>query len=103
VVHVVTLDPRIEARLASAVGGASDPESQPVSPAYLQRLVERIAEQLAQGAKTGADVVLLARSSVRRFLGELVRASLPKVSVLSYQEVTPAKALNTVATVRLED
>jgi flagellar biosynthesis component FlhA len=69
----------------------------------LQRLVERIAEQLAQGAKTGADVVLLARSSVRRFLGELVRASLPKVSVLSYQEVTPAKALNTVATVRLED
>jgi flagellar biosynthesis protein FlhA len=103
VVHVVTLDPRIEARLASAVGGAADPESQPVSPAYLQRLVERIAEQLAQGAKTGADVVLLARSSVRRFLGELVRASLPKVSVLSYQEVTPAKALNTVATVRLED
>lgn len=103
VVHVVTLDPRIEARLASAVGGASDPESQPVSPAYLQRLIERIAEQLAQGAKTGADVVLLARSNVRRFLGELVRASLPKVSVLSYQEVTPAKALNTVATVRLED
>jgi flagellar biosynthesis protein FlhA len=103
VVHVVTLDPRIEARLASAVGGASDPESPPVSPAYLQRLVEKIGDNVAQGAKTGADVVLLARANVRRFLGELVRASLPKVSVLSYQEVTPARALNTVATVRLEE
>jgi len=103
VVHVVTLDPRIEARLASAVGGANDPESAPVSPAYLQRLIEKIGEHVAQGARTGADVVLLARSNVRRFLGELVRASLPKVSVLSYQEVTPAKALNTVATVRLEE
>ncbi len=103
VVHVVTLDPRIEARLATAVGGASDPETPPVSPAYLQRLIEKVGEHVAQGAKTGADVVLLARANVRRFLGELVRASLPKVSVLSYQEVTPAKALNTVATVRLED
>ncbi len=103
VVHVVTLDPRIEARLASAVSGANDPETPPVSPAYLQRLIEKVGEHIAQGAKTGADVVLLARANVRRFLGELVRASLPKVSVLSYQEVTPAKALNTVATVRLED
>lgn len=103
VVHVVTLDPRIEARLATAVGAAGDPETPPVSPAYLQRLIEKVGEHVAQGAKTGADVVLLARANVRRFLGELVRASLPKVSVLSYQEVTPAKALNTVATVRLDD
>jgi len=99
----VTLDPAIEQRLASAVGHPTDPESPPVSPAYLQELVERIGESIAQAAKGGVDVVLLARSSVRRFLGELVRASLPKVSVLSYNEVIPAKSVETIGIVKLED
>jgi flagellar biosynthesis protein FlhA len=103
-VHAVTLDPRIESRLAAAVGtGAADPESPGVNPAYLQRLVEKIGEQVANATRGGADVVLLARSNVRRFLGELVRASLPKVSVLSYQEVVPARSVQTVAVVRIED
>jgi flagellar biosynthesis protein FlhA len=103
-VHAVTLDPRIEARLAAAVGGPNaDPEQPGVSPAYLQRLVERIGESIASATRSGADVVLLARSNVRRFLGELVRASLPKVSVLSYQEVVPARGVQTVAIVKLED
>jgi len=101
-VHAVTLDPRIESRLAAAVGtAAADPESPGVNPAYLQRLVEKIGEQVASATRGGADVVLLARSNVRRFLGELVRASLPKVSVLSYQEVVPARSVQTVAVVRL--
>jgi flagellar biosynthesis protein FlhA len=102
--HAVTLDPRIESRLAAAVGtGSADPESPGVNPAYLQRLVEKIGEQIAGATRGGSDVVLLARSNVRRFLGELVRASLPKVSVLSYQEVVPARSVQTVAVVRLED
>ena len=45
------------------------------------------------------EVVLLVRSNIRRFLGELVRTSLPKVAVLSYQEVVPARSVETVAVV----
>lgn len=101
--HAVTLDPEIEQRLASAVGQTVDPEAPPMSPAYLQALVEKIGESVALAAKGGADVVLLARSGVRRFLGELVRASLPKVAVLSYNEVVPAKAVETIGIVKLEN
>jgi flagellar biosynthesis protein FlhA len=101
--HAVTLDPAIESRLAGAVGATADPEAPPVSPAYLQRLVERIAECIGQATHGGKDVVLLARSGVRRFLSELVRASLPRVSVLSYNEVVPARAVETLGVVRLED
>ena len=101
--HAVTLDPAIEARLAAAVGATRDPEAQPVSPAYLQRLVERIGASVALASKSGKDAVVLARSNVRRFLNELVRASLPKVAVLSYNEVVPARAVETAAVVKLED
>ena len=101
--HAVTLEPEIESRLAAAVGGLSDPEAKPVNPAYLQQLVERLGDALGAAARGGKEVVVLARSNVRRFLHELVRASLPKVSVLSYNEVLPAKTVETTAIVTMDD
>jgi len=102
VVHAVTLDPDVEAGLASAVGAGPDTETNTVSPAWLQQLVEQIAEQISQATKNGKDVVLLVRSNVRRFVGELVRASMPRVAVLSYSEVVAAQSVETAAVVKME-
>jgi len=102
--HAVTLDPEIENRIATAVsGGGTEVDAGSVSPAYLQRLMESVGDSIAQATRGGHEVVLLVRSSVRRFLNELVRSSLPKVSVLSYNEVVPARSVETAAVVRLED
>jgi flagellar biosynthesis protein FlhA len=101
-VHAVTLDPAIEARLASAVGKSAGSDGSAVGPAYLHSVVERIASSIGGASQTGKDVVLLVRSSVRRFLSQLIQASLPKVAVLSYNEVVPARAVETVAVVRID-
>jgi flagellar biosynthesis protein FlhA len=101
--HAVTLDPAIESRLSAAVGGQPDAQAPPVNPAWLSRLVEEIARSVAGATKGGKDVVLLVRSNVRRFLHELVHASLPKVSVLSYNEVVPARGVETLGIVKLEE
>ena len=85
------------------MGRGEDPELGSVSPAWLQGLMERVGASIAQAGQGGKEVVLLARSNVRRFLNELVRASLPKVAVLSYSEVVPARSVETVAVVRMED
>jgi flagellar biosynthesis protein FlhA len=103
VVHAVTLDPEIENRLAAAVSGSKDPDAAPVSPAFLQQLMEQTGSVVAQATQGGKDVVLLVRSNVRRFLNELARASLPKVAVLSYNEVVPARSVVTQAVVRMEE
>jgi flagellar biosynthesis protein FlhA len=102
VVHAVTLDPDVEAGLANAVGQGPGDGTGPVSPAWLQELVEQIGEQISQATKNGKDVVLLVRSNVRRFVGELVRASLPRVAVLSYSEVVAARSVETAAIVKME-
>ena len=102
--HAVTLDPDIENRIATAVGGGgADLDAGSVSPAYLQDLMERLGDAIAQATRGGHEVVVLVRSSVRRFLNELIRSSLPKVSVLSYNEVVPARSVETAAVVRMED
>jgi len=103
ILHAVTLDPLIETRLAGAVGRGVDPDAKAVSPAWLQALMERVGKALAQAGQGGREVVLLARSNVRRFLNELVRSTLPKVAVLSYSEVVPARSVETVAIVKMED
>ena len=71
-------------------------------PAWLQHLVERIGESVAQATRSGKDVVVLVRSSARRFLAELVRSALPKVAVLSYNEVVPARSVETVGIIKME-
>ena len=103
VVHAVTLDPAVEARLATAIGSRSDPTAAPVNPAWLQHLMENVADTVAGATASGKDVVLLVRSNVRRFLHELVRTSMPKVSVLSYNEVVPAKVVETEGIVRMTE
>jgi flagellar biosynthesis protein FlhA len=101
--HAVTLDPGVEQRLAAAVGAGGGDDGPPVNPAWLQGLMEQVGGTIGQATQAGVDVVLLVRSNVRRFVGELVRASLPKVTVLSYNEVVPARAVETVAVVKMED
>jgi flagellar biosynthesis protein FlhA len=99
----VTLDPSIENKLASAVGAQASEGAGSLSPAFLQHVVERVGASVAAATKGGREVVVLARSSIRRFLSELVRAALPKVAVLSYNEVVPAKSVETLAIVKMED
>lgn len=101
--HAVTLDPQVEGRLAAALAGGRDAEAAAANPAWMHALMERTAASVAQAAKGGKDVVLVVRSNVRRFVHELVHASMPKVSVLSYNEIQPARSVRTAATVRFEE
>ena len=78
-------------------------DAAPVNPAWLQKLMENVAETVGVATSSGKDVVLLVRSNVRRFLHELVQASMPKVAVLSYNEVVPAKSVETEGIVRMEE
>jgi len=100
--HAITLDPEVEGRLAAALSGGRDVDAA-ASPSWLHALMERTATLLAEATKGGHDVVIIVRSNVRRFVHELVRASMPKVSVLSYNEIHPALAVRTAAVVRLEE
>ena len=102
-VHAVTLDPDIEQKLAAAVSGSREADASVVNPAWLQKLMEKTGASVAQSTRGGKDVVLLVRSNVRRFLNELVRASMPKTTVLSYNEVAPARSVVTAAVVRMEE
>lgn len=91
--HAAFLDPDLERNLAEALAGNEGVANLPAG--FLGRFVDRTAEALSSMARNGRDPVLVTRANLRPFLAEAIAGVIPNASVLSYQETTPAKKVET--------
>ena len=91
--HAAFLDPELERNLAEALAGNDGVANLPNG--FLGRFVDRTAEALSSMARSGRDPVLVTRASLRPFLAEAIAGVIPNAAVLSYQETTPAKKVET--------
>jgi flagellar biosynthesis protein FlhA len=91
--HAVFLDPDLERNLADTVAGSDGGANLPAG--FLGRFVDSTAAALAQMAKNGRDPVLVTRATLRPFLAEAIAGVIPNAAVLSYQETTPARKVET--------
>jgi flagellar biosynthesis protein FlhA len=91
--HAVFLDPDLERNLSDALSGNEGVNNLPQG--FLGRFVDSTAQALSAMARDGRDPVLVTRASLRPFLAEAVAGVIPNAAVLSYQETTPAKKVET--------
>jgi flagellar biosynthesis protein FlhA len=91
--HAAFLDPDLERNLAEALTGNDGVGNLPQG--FLGRFVDRTAEALSAMARNGRDPVLVTRASLRPFLAEAIAGVIPNAAVLSYQETTPARKVET--------
>jgi flagellar biosynthesis protein FlhA len=91
--HAAFLDPELERNLAEALAGNDGVANLPAG--FLGRFVDRTAEALSSMARNGRDPVLVTRASLRPFLAEAIAGVIPNAAVLSYQETTPARKVET--------
>ena len=94
VLYAAFLDPELERNLSEALAGNDGLTNLPQG--FLGRFVDRTAEALAAMAKSGRDPVLITRATLRPFLAEAIAGVIPNAAVLSYQETTPAKRVESV-------
>ncbi|MFK7740449.1 MAG: flagellar biosynthesis protein FlhA [Planctomycetota bacterium] len=93
VLHAVFLDPDLERNLAEALAGNDGVSNLPQG--FLGKFVDSTAEALSTMAREGRDPVLVTRASLRPFLAEAVAGVIPNAAVLSYQETSAAKKVET--------
>ncbi len=93
--HAAVIDPGLERSLAEAIAGQEGLANLPQG--FLSRFVDSTAEAMAQLARQGRFPVLVTRASLRPFLAEAIAGAIPNAAVLSYQETTPAKRVETAA------
>ncbi len=91
--YAAFLEPELERNLAEALAGNDGVTNLPAG--FLGRFVDRTAEALSSMARDGRDPVLVTRANLRPFLAEAIAGVIPNASVLSYQETTPAKKVET--------
>lgn len=99
VLRVVTLSPELEQEILAAVNNAQTGDYIPVAPERSDAISTRCAAALQPLVVSGQDPVVLTSAPVRRYFKRIVERHIPKVVVLSYNEIDPAVGLESVGQV----
>jgi flagellar biosynthesis protein FlhA len=97
VLRVVTLSPALEKELLDALQEDSATFT-PLDPARREAIAQAAVKAVQPLVQAGHDPVVLTSAQVRRFFKRMVEAQMPKLVVLSYNEIDPAVSLESAGT-----
>jgi flagellar biosynthesis protein FlhA len=98
-VFVVTLDPALEDRIAAGIEHSERGMFIRMSPPAIQATCELIAAEVAKLTRASRQPVVLVSPQIRPGLKQLTSSHLPKLVVLSYNEVTRDTKIDSVGIV----
>lgn len=96
---VVTLDPAMEDRIGAGIEHTERGLFVRMSPQAIERTCERIAQEVGRLTREGKHPVLLVSPQIRPGLRQITSAHLPRLVLLSYNEVTRDTKIESVAMV----
>ncbi len=97
--HVITLDPAFEQRLLEAVRPTENGQVLALDGHTVDGLVRGCTELLDQADRLNLSPVLVCSPQVRAALSRLVRQVLPRLSVISYNEVSRTAQIESLGVV----
>jgi flagellar biosynthesis protein FlhA len=97
--HVITLDPALEDRIAAGIEHNDRGLFIRMSPVAVQKTCELIAAEVGKLTKAGHTPLLLVSPQIRPGLKQMTAAHLPRLVVLSYNEVTRDTRIESVGIV----
>jgi len=98
---VLSLDPRIENQIASGLGAAQQ-GGLPIEPGLADRLIRRLSALAEAMHRDGRAPVLLCGAELRRHLKAFTRRSIPRLAVVSVNEIPMRINLTSFDVVKLE-
>ena len=99
VLSVITLDPRVEEMLTESIHTSEYGSRIVVRPATVTSLMEQINQLVEKAASEGLQPVVLTTPVLRRMLRQLLERGLPRLPVLSFQEIVSDVEIQSVGVV----
>jgi len=98
---VITLEPELERLLTNSIGGASQNSgaSPGLEPGLAERLQLRLAESAQRQEMSGEPAVLLVAPQIRSTLARFMRAAVPGMHVLAWNEIPDNRKVRLVTAV----
>lgn len=90
VLHVVTLDARLEQELLDALQRAETGEYIPIDPRRADVIATNALQAVQSLVIMGHEPIVLASANVRRYIKRIIERKQPRVVVLSYNEIDAA-------------
>ena len=100
---VLSLDPRLENQIAASLNGTQQGGILPIEPRLAEQLIRRLSALAEAMHRDGRAAVLLCGSELRRPLKAFTRRSVPRLSVLSVNEIPMRINLSSYDIVRMDD
>jgi flagellar biosynthesis protein FlhA len=96
---VITLDPDLERVLQGSLAGGTGQASPGLEPGLAERLQQRLAESAQRQELSGEPAVLLVPPQLRQTLARFMRASVPGLHVLAWNEIPDNRKVRLVTAV----
>jgi flagellar biosynthesis protein FlhA len=91
--RVVTLAPQLEREILEAVRHAETGEHIPLEPSRADTIARNTVQAVQPLVMGGQEPVVLTSAQIRRYFKRIVNRLMPKIVVLSYNEIDPAMRL----------
>ena len=99
---VISLDPRVENQIMNSVSGAQSQDTIVLDPKLAQQLLGQLTNITGKMQNDGRNPVLLCGAVIRRQMRALTKRNLPKLAVLSVNEIPPNIRLKSFDVVKVE-
>lgn len=96
---VITLDPNLERRLAEGIQRTERGSYLALDPELIQSLLENTRREFERMLGSGQQPIILCSATVRPHLRRLLERLLPRLVVLSYNELAPNVQVEVVGTI----
>lgn len=91
--RVVTVAPELENEILEALRNAQTTDYIPLPPQRADGIAARTVDAVQPLVLSGSEPIVLCSAQVRRFFRRIVERHLPKIVVLSYNEIDPSVTL----------
>ncbi len=99
--HIVTLAPELEREILNAVRQSETGEYVPIEPVRADAIARATVHAVQSLVLAGQDPIVLASAQVRRYFRRIVERHMPKLIVLSYNEIDPGVKLESEGQVKV--
>ncbi|MFH1449565.1 MAG: flagellar biosynthesis protein FlhA, partial [bacterium] len=98
-ISVITLDPALEEMLTNSLVEIEGEERIVIKPELLSRIIDKTFQEMSRTVTARYESILLCSSRVRAALAKLVINTIPGLTILAYQEISPDIKVQTIGMV----
>ncbi|MGA6924400.1 MAG: FHIPEP family type III secretion protein, partial [Desulfosarcina sp.] len=101
--HVLTLDQRVEKRVAEALQQTDQGTFLAIDPAYAKSIMDDLTVKMEDYKSLGTQPLLVCSAQIRSHVKRLSDRFVPGLAVLSYDEIVSSARIEIVGTVEASD